>query len=25
MGDGNIEKGAQRLYDQMKQAEKRVV
>ena len=25
MGDGNIEKGAQRLYDQMKQAEKRIV
>ena len=25
MGDGNIEKGAQRLYDQMKTAEKRVV
>ena len=25
IGDGNIEKGAQRLYDQMKQAEKRVV
>lgn len=25
MGGGNIEKGAQRLYDQMKQAEKRVV
>jgi len=25
MGNGNIEKGAQRLYDQMKQAEKRVV
>ena len=25
LGDGNIEKGAQRLYDQMKQAEKRVV
>ena len=25
MGDGNIEKGAQKLYDQMKQAEKRVV
>ena len=25
IGDGNIEKGAQRLYDQMKTAEKRVV
>ncbi len=25
MGDGNIEKGAQRLYDQMKTAEKRIV
>jgi hypothetical protein len=25
IGNGNIEKGAQRLYDQMKQAEKRVV
>jgi len=25
MGNGNIEKGAQRLYDQMKTAEKRVV
>jgi len=25
MGNGSIEKGAQRLYDQMKQAEKRVV
>ena len=25
MGDGNIEKGAQRLYDQMKTMEKRVV
>ena len=25
IGDGDIEKGAQRLYDQMKQAEKRVV
>ena len=25
IGDGSIEKGAQRLYDQMKQAEKRVV
>ena len=25
IGDGNIEKGAQRLYDQMKQEEKRVV
>ena len=25
IGDGNIEKGAQKLYDQMKQAEKRVV
>ena len=25
IGDANIEKGAQRLYDQMKQAEKRVV
>ena len=25
MGNGNIEKGAQRLYDQMKQAEKRVI
>jgi hypothetical protein len=25
MGNGNIEKGAQRLYDQMKTMEKRVV
>ena len=24
LGDGNMEKGAQRLYDQMKTAEKRV-